>query len=62
MAKIASASLGVIPIPPAAFSPLTTTKSGANSERRTGSSSRSARRPARPTMSPMKRIAVMRAR
>src|SRR5262245_55269605 len=48
-----------MPIPPAAFSPLTTTKSGANSSRSPGSSPRSARRPARPTTSPMKRIAVM---
>src|SRR3954470_19602231 len=55
-----SASLGVMPIPPAAFSPLITTKSGASSSRRPGSSSRSARRPARPTTSPMKRMAVMR--
>src|SRR4051794_179922 len=54
-----SASFGVIPRPPAAFSPLTTTKSKANSSRRPGSSSRSARRPARPTTSPMKRIEVM---
>src|SRR3954447_24673067 len=48
-----------MPIPPAAFSPLATTKSGASSERSPGSSSRSARRPARPTTSPMKRIAVI---
>jgi hypothetical protein len=54
-----SASFGVMPMPPAAFSPLATTKSGASSSRRPGSSSRSARRPARPTTSPMKRIAVM---
>ena len=48
-----------MPIPPAAFSPLTTTKSGASSSRSPGSSSRSARRPARPTTSPMKRMAVI---
>src|SRR6186713_719799 len=47
-------------MPPAAFSPLATTKSGASSSRSTGSRSRSARRPARPTTSPMKRIAVIR--
>src|SRR3954470_6269978 len=46
-----------MPIPPAAFSPLITTKSA--SSRRAGSSSRSARRPARPTTSPMKRMAVI---
>src|SRR5690348_2309702 len=48
-----------MPIPPAAFSPLTTTKSGASSSRRPGSSWRSRRRPARPTTSPMKRMEVM---
>src|SRR3954453_20016935 len=46
-----------MPIPPAAFSPLITTKSA--SSRRAGSSARSARRPARPTTSPMKRMAVI---
>src|SRR3954449_3612048 len=54
-----SASLGVIPTPPAAFSPLMTTKSAPSSSRRAGTSSRTTRRPARPTTSPMKRIAVM---
>src|SRR6478735_7706856 len=49
-----------MPMPWAAFSPLTTTKSGASSSRRTGSSSRNARRPARPTTSPMKRMAAIR--
>src|SRR4051794_32940381 len=58
--RISSASFGVMPMPPAAFSPLTTTKSGASSSRSMGSSSRRARRPARPTTSPMKRIAVIR--
>src|SRR3954469_21420126 len=48
-----------MPIPPAAFSPLTTTKSVESSSRRPGSSSRRTRRPARPTTSPMKRIAVI---
>src|SRR4051795_504174 len=58
-ANSSSASLGVIPTPPAAFSPLATTKSAPSSSRRAGSSSRITRRPARPTTSPMKRIAVM---
>src|SRR5918995_727057 len=53
-----SACLGVIPMPPAAFSPLTTTKSAASSARRSPSMVRSARRPAEPTTSPTKRIAV----
>src|ERR671922_137942 len=53
-----SASLGVMPIPPAAFSPLATTQSSACSSRRPGSSSRTTRRPVRATTSPMKRIAV----
>src|SRR5690349_16680339 len=47
-----------MPSPPAAFSPLATTKLTANSSRRVGSSSRSTRLPARPTTSPMKRTAV----
>src|SRR3954451_2449328 len=54
-----SASLGVMPTPPAAFSPLMTTKSAASSSRSAGTRSRTTRRPVRPTTSPMKRIAVM---
>src|SRR3954447_17265550 len=54
-----SASLGVMPTPPAAFSPLMTTKSAASSSHSAGTSSRTTRRPVRPTTSPMKRIAVM---
>ena len=38
IAKSASASFGVMPIPPAAFSPLTTTKVGSSSSRSAGSS------------------------
>src|SRR5919109_2853570 len=53
-----SASLGVMPTPPAAFSPLATTQSSRCSSRRPGSSSRTTRRPVRATTSPMKRIAV----
>src|SRR6476469_10098999 len=48
-----------MPMPCAAFSPLTITKSGASSSRRPGSSSRRTRRPARPTTSPMKRMREM---
>src|SRR3954447_20365968 len=48
-----------MPTPPATFSPLTTTKSRANSSRSLGRSSRSARRPAEPTTSPTNRIAVI---
>src|SRR5690349_16505405 len=48
-----------MPMPWAAFSPLTTTKSGSSSSRRAGSSSRRTRRPARPTTSPMKRMPGM---
>ena len=44
-ANSSSACLGVIPMPPAAFSPLATTKSSANSSRSPGSSSLSVRRP-----------------
>ena len=47
-------------MPPAAFSPLATTKSSASSSRRPGSSALSVRRPAEATMSPTKRIAVTR--
>src|SRR3954471_24987702 len=48
-----------MPSPPAAFSPLATTNVTPSSSRRPGSSSRSTRRPARPTTSPMNRIEVM---
>ena len=47
-----------MPMPPAAFSPLATTKSSPSSSRRPGSSALSVRRPAEATMSPMNRIAV----
>src|SRR4051794_30842544 len=47
-----------MPSPPAAFSPLATTKLTQSSSRNPGSSSRRTRRPARPTTSPMKRMAV----
>ncbi len=56
--RSASASFGVMPIPPAAFSPLTTTNVGACSSRSAGSSVSSVRRPARPTTSPTNRIEV----
>src|ERR1041384_2451323 len=46
----------VMPKPPAAFSPLTTTRSSFHSETRCGSRSFSIARPDRPTTSPMKRI------
>src|SRR3712207_815033 len=45
-----------MPTPPAAFSPLTTTKVRSSSSRGTGSSASSARRPVRPTTSPTNRI------
>src|SRR5687767_2081362 len=47
-----------MPIPPAAFSPLTTTKSAPSSARRSPSMERTVRRPAAPTTSPTKRIVV----
>src|SRR4051794_24528430 len=47
-----------MPSPPAAFSPLATTKLTRSSSRSPGSNSRRTRRPARPTTSPMKRMAV----
>src|SRR5919197_578302 len=56
--KRSSASLGVIPTPPATFSPLTTTKSRPNSSRSPGRSARRVRRPGPPTTSPTNRIAV----
>ena len=54
MPKISSAVFGVIPTPPAAFSPLTTTKSGAWRSRSSGSSAERVRRPSEPTTSPTK--------
>src|SRR5690349_6436733 len=56
--KSSSAYFGVMPIPPAAFSPLTTTKSAPSSSRRLPSMVRAARRPAEPTTSPTNRIVV----
>src|SRR4051794_35474508 len=57
-ANRSSAVLGVMPMPPAAFSPLATTKSSPNSERSPGSSARRARRPGAATTSPTKRMVV----
>src|SRR5262245_33241967 len=56
--KISSASAGVKPFPPAAFSPLTTTRSGAISPRRRGSADFRMRRPGEPTTSPTNRIRI----
>jgi hypothetical protein len=53
--KISSAILGVMPEPPAEFSPLAMTKSRACRSRSWGTSPLTARRPGCPTMSPMKR-------
>ena len=50
----------VMPKPPAAFSPLTITKSMASRRRRPGSCSRTARRPLRPTMSPQNSSRMLR--
>src|SRR5829696_313719 len=47
-----------MPMPPAAFSPLATTKSSPSSARSSGTRSRTILRPGRATTSPMKRIAV----
>ena len=52
--KISPAVLGVMPEPPAEFSPLAMTKSSACCSRNLGSSSLTALRPGWPTMSPMK--------
>src|SRR5215207_3245706 len=57
-ANRSSAVRGVMPTPPAAFSPLTTTKVGTYSSSSAGSRARSVRRPRPPTTSPMKRIVV----
>src|SRR3954465_14304728 len=54
--KSSSAIFGVIPRPPAAFSPLTTTNVGWWRSRSAGSSPRSVRLPSDPTMSPTNRI------
>src|SRR5947209_18815478 len=51
-----SAIRGVIPSPPAAFSPLTMTKSGASSSRSAGSMPSSVRLPKPPTRSPANRM------
>src|SRR3954447_15737331 len=51
-----------MPRPPAAFSPLTTTKSAPSSSRSAGTISRTTRRPARDTTSPRKRMAGTRPR
>src|SRR5215218_151750 len=53
-----SACFELMPMPPEAFSPFTTTKSAANSLRRSSSIARRTRRPAEPTTSPTKRIVV----
>src|SRR5215831_15828079 len=50
-----------MPKPPAAFSPLTTTKSSARSRRSRGNISITTARPARPTRSPQNRILMGRA-
>src|SRR5215204_244549 len=58
--KSSSACFGVMPMPPAAFSPLTTTKSAPSSPRSGSSIARATRRPVEPTTSPTKRIACKR--
>ena len=55
---MSSAVLAVMPMPPAAFSPLTTTKSSPSSSRSPGSSARSAGGPGEATTSPTKRMVV----
>src|SRR3954447_5963391 len=54
-AKSSSAIFGVMPRPPAEFSPLTTTNVGAWRSRSAGRSPRSVRLPSDPTTSPTKR-------
>src|SRR5438552_9085462 len=54
--KISPAVLGVMPEPPAEFSPLATTASSRCCRRSSGTSVLTARRPGSPTMSPMNRI------
>src|SRR3954468_17583118 len=56
----ASATFVLIPTPPAAFSPLITTKSGSSFSSRPGSSPSTTDRPGEPTTSPMKRILTRR--
>src|SRR3954454_7592520 len=56
----ASATFVLIPTPPAAFSPLITTKSGCSFSSRPGSSPSTTDRPGEPTTSPMKRILTRR--
>src|SRR5213592_850947 len=51
--KISSAVFGVMPEPPAQFSPLATTASNRCCRRNSGTSVFTARRPGSPTMSPM---------
>src|SRR3954453_10379443 len=55
-ARSSSAIFGVMPRPPATFSPLTTTNGGAWRSRSAGSSPSSVRRPRPPTRSPTKRM------
>src|SRR3954471_24539039 len=55
-ASSSSAIFGVMPSPPATFSPLTTTNVGAKRSRSAGSSPSSVRRPRPPTRSPTKRM------
>src|SRR5450755_2668628 len=55
-ANSSSAIFGVMPRPPAEFSPLTTTKSGSWRSRSAGSRLRRVRRPIPPTMSPTNRM------
>src|SRR6185312_8810922 len=59
-AKSWSAILGVMPSPPATFSPLTTTKSGSSRSRSAGSIPRSVRLPSPPTRSPANRMLMAR--
>jgi hypothetical protein len=55
-----SAFFGVIPTPPAMFSPLTTTKVASWRSRSSGNRRSSSRRPALPTTSPTKRMFIRR--
>ena len=57
-AKISAASAGVRPLPPAAFSPLTTVRSGAYFFAAAASSAPSSRTARSPTMSPMASIRI----
>src|SRR5215207_4638810 len=60
MSSSSRAVFAVIPTPPAAFSPFTTTKSGSCRSRRPGRSAASVRRPSPPTTSPTKRSLIAR--